>query len=114
MTKNRKINSACLAAAVLAGGTMFGNGCMNALLSITPCGTIVPLTVCTPVDQLNLVFPLLEIPDFRTDPSCTIPFGCGDRGASDLFPTIPGAFGGGASTPPTGGTGGGGGGGGGT
>lgn len=102
-----------LAAAVMGGGLLLNNGCLNLALSITPCGTIVPLTVCTPVDQLNLIFPYLQIPDFHTDPSCTIPFGCGDQGASDLFPTIPGGPGGGASDPPTGGTGGGGGGGGG-
>jgi hypothetical protein len=105
-------NALTFAAATVAGGSVFGNGCANLAFSITPCGTIVPLTVCTPTDQLNLLFPLLQVPDYRTDPSCTIPFGCGDRGASDLFPTIPGGPGGGPSDPPTSGGGGGGGGGG--
>lgn len=96
---------------VLGGGAVLGNGCMNTLASIPICGTV--LTFCTPADQINMLWPYLEVPDFRTDPSCTIPYGCGEQGASDLFPPLEGGPGGGASDPPSddegGGIGGGGG-----
>src|SRR5438876_969546 len=63
----------------LGGGTLFAgnNGCLNTLLSIQVCGTIVPSTICTPQDQLALEFRFLQVPDFQIDPSCTIPFSCG-------------------------------------
>ena len=101
---------------LLAGGTVLSNGCINTLASLPICGGI--LTFCTPSDQLNLLYPMLEIPDFNADPSCTIPLGCGGRGSSDLFgpvdPNNPDAGpGGGASDPPSDATGGGLGGGGG-
>jgi hypothetical protein len=47
---------------------------MNTVASLPLCGTL--LTWCTPMDQLNLFYPLLQTPDFQTDPSCTIPLGC--------------------------------------
>lgn len=100
-----------LSATIVAGGTVLQTGpCINTLLSITPCGTVVPLTICTPVDQLNLVFPYLRIPDFRADPSCTIPRGCGDGG---VLPPIEGGPGGDDPDDPRGSEGGGAGGGGG-
>ncbi|MCK6457914.1 MAG: hypothetical protein L6Q92_15470 [Phycisphaerae bacterium] len=108
MFRPRMYRKVALLAAAVSVGSMFNGNCMNLALSITPCGTIFPLTVCTPVDQVNLLFPLLEIPDFRTDPSCTIPLGCD---TSDVLPPLVGGPGGGPSDPPTGGTGGGGGGG---
>ncbi len=119
MSKNvKRARKLMIAAAVIGNGVVLGNGCANMLFSISPCGTVVPTTICTPADQLNLLFPYLNIPDYRTDPSCTIPFGCGEQGDSDLFPPS-GGPGGGASDPPDqsdsgGGTGGGGTGGGGT
>jgi hypothetical protein len=97
---------------VLAGGSVLGSGCMNTLASINLCGTV--FTFCTPTDQLNLLFPMLELPDFDTDPSCTIPLGCG---GSDVLPPLEGGPGGGETDEPIddsgGGLGGGGGGGGG-
>ena len=66
--------------AILAGGTVLSNGCMNAVASLPICGGI--LTYCTPADQLALFYPVLEIPDYQADPSCTIPLSCG---GSDLF-----------------------------
>lgn len=96
-----------LALSALGGGMVFasGNGCLNTLLSIPVCGTVVPTTVCTPEDQLLLTFRFLQVPDFGVDPSCTIPYSCGDVD----FP-----FGGGAPQgTQAGGTGGGGAGGGG-
>lgn len=98
---------------VLATGTVFNNGCINTLASINVCGTL--FTFCTPADQINLLFPYLEVPDFDADPSCTIPLGCGD---GDVFTNIPDGFpGGDAPEQPQdaqgGGLGGGGGGGGG-
>lgn len=89
----------------LGGATMLqsGNGCLNTLLSIPVCGVVLPDTVCTPEDQLLLTFRFLQVPDFGTDPSCTIPFGCSGPGNSS-FP-----FGGGTPVnPQAGGTGGGG------
>lgn len=120
MRRHTILKKALLGASVLlAGGTVLGNGCMNTLASINLCGTV--FTFCTPGDQLSMFWPYLEVPDYRTDPSCTIPMGCGGQpggeGGTDLFPTIPGAPGGSGSEPPTddqgGGVGGGGGGGGG-
>lgn len=95
---------------VLAGGAVFSNGCINTVASLPICGGI--LTFCTPGDQLTMLWPLLETPDFNTDPSCTIPYGCD---STDLFGPIDGAPGGGGSDQPSddqgGGAGGGGGGG---
>ncbi|HKQ48276.1 MAG TPA: hypothetical protein VJZ71_09435 [Phycisphaerae bacterium] len=95
---------------LLSGSTVFDNGCFNTIASINVCGTI--LTFCTPGDQLNLLFPYLEVPDYAADPSCTIPLGCGD---GDLFPdefTPPNFPGGDAPDQPTDDSGGAGGGGG--
>lgn len=96
--------------ALLSGGLLYQNGCLNALLSIQVCGVILPPTICTPTDQLLLTFPFLEVPDFRADPTCTIPNGCFTRDdvTDGSFP-----FGGGPPVPPQNNTGGGGGGGGG-
>ena len=68
------------------------DGCINTLASINLCGTV--LTFCTPADQLNLFFPYLSIPDYKSDPSCTIPLGCGP---SDVYQNIPAGFPGGGS-----------------
>ncbi len=114
MKPHRKLRKVLIGVStVLAGGTLLANGCMNTLASLNLCGTV--LTFCTPADQLNLFFPMLEVPDFATDPSCTIPLGCGD---GDLFGNIPPGFPGGdepdqPSDDQGGGAGGGGGGGGG-
>jgi hypothetical protein len=77
----------------LAGGTMFSDGCINLAASLPVCGTV--LTFCTPVDQVNLLFPLLETPDFNADASCTIPLGCG---GSDIYQNIPAGLPGGDQT----------------
>lgn len=60
---------------LLAGGTVMANGCVNTLASLPICGGL--LTFCDAFDQINLLFPILQTPDFRADPSCTIPLGCG-------------------------------------
>lgn len=67
----------------MAGGTVMANGCVNTLASLPICGAV--LTFCDSFDQINLLFPYLETPDFRADPSCTIPLGCG---AGDVL-TVP-------------------------
>ncbi len=96
MRRHRIIKKAMLSAAVvLAGGSVLGSGCINTLASINLCGTV--FTFCTPVDQLNLLYPLLEVPDYDADPSCTIPLGCGD---SDVLPPLEGGPGGEPSEPP--------------
>lgn len=75
-------------AATIVGGTAFANGgCMNTLLSITPCGTV--LAGCSAGDWATLIYPYLDLPDFRADPSCTVPAGCG---VNDIQPAIPGFF----------------------
>lgn len=114
MRKHKRIKRIGMTiSAMLAGGAVFDNGCFNTLASINVCGTV--LTFCTPADQINLLFPYLTIPDYSTDPSCTIPFGCGE---GDIYTDIPpGLPGGDAPDQPQndqgGGLGGGGGGGGG-
>jgi len=84
-----KVKAAMSLATILAGGTMF-QGCLNAALSVPVCGTI--FTFCTPADQANAIFPILDLPDFNADPSCTIPLGCGD---GDIIQNIPPGFPGG-------------------
>lgn len=94
MRWTKKKNRLAMAmAAFFAGGTVLQSNCANIAYSLPICGTV--LTFCTPTDQLNVLFPLLEIPDFNADPSCTIPLGCG---GGDLFaPSLPDGF-----TPPGG------------
>jgi len=60
------------------------------------CGTV--FTFCTPTDQLNLMFPILEYPDYYSDPSCTIPLGCSN---GDLFPPLENGPGGNPSDQPS-------------
>lgn len=107
-TRRMKKLTAVLATA-LAGGTMLQNGCTNILLGLTPCGTV--LAFCEPGDQALLLFRYFEIPDYRTDPTCTIPFACGGDD-NNLFPPPIGGDGGGVQVGGGGGLGGGGGGGG--
>lgn len=77
-----------LVAATVVGGTAFANsGCMNTLLSVTPCGTV--LAGCTAGDWMNLIYPYLDLPDYRADQSCTIPGACGPDSA---IPLVPGWF----------------------
>ncbi|QDV92187.1 hypothetical protein RAS2_33010 [Phycisphaerae bacterium RAS2] len=99
VTHARKLRKLMLGAtAILAGGTVLNNGCINTLASVPICGTV--LTFCTPTDQLNLMFPLLETPDFNADPSCTIPLGCSPEGLyQDTPPGFPGNNGGGITDP---------------
>lgn len=69
-----------------AGGSLFANNCINFAASLPICGAV--LTFCTPTDQISLLWPLLQTPDFSADPSCTIPLGCG-RGDENFFPGAP-------------------------
>jgi len=82
--------------------------CITLSAGCNLCGTV--FTFCTPTDQLNLMFPILEYPDYYTDPSCTIPLGCSN---GDLFPPLEEGPGGNAPDQPSDGQGGGLGGGGG-
>lgn len=110
MRRTLRLKKSLLALTImLGGGTMMAGSCIDTLASVNVCGTV--LTFCTPADQLNLFLPYLTIPDYKTDPSCTIPLGCG---TSDLYTNIPAGFpGGGNVNQPsngqtgTGGTGGG-------
>ncbi len=115
MRWTKKRNRLAMAvAAFLAGGTVLQSNCANVIYSLPICGAV--LTFCTPTDQLNILFPLLETPDFNADPTCTIPLGCGGDGGFFTFPDGFDPPGGGAPEQPTdgdqGGAGGGGGGGG--
>jgi hypothetical protein len=74
------------------GGTAAAGGCWDTIASVNVCGTV--LTFCTPADQLNVFFPFLTTPDYFTDPSCTIPLGCG---TGDLYQNIPAGFPGGSA-----------------
>lgn len=112
MIRKSTLRRLLIASATVAGGGMvLNNGCANFAMSITPCGTVVPTTICTPADQANLLFPYLNIPDYSSDPSCSIPRGCG---AGDVLPPLPGGPGGDDVVQPTNGNSGGGSGGGGT
>jgi hypothetical protein len=92
MRRHKLWKKALLSVSVmLGGGTVMADGCLNTLASINLCGTV--FTFCTPADQLNLFFPYLEVPDYRADPSCTIPLGCD---GSDIYTTIPEGFPGGS------------------
>jgi len=70
----------------LGGGMLFSNGCMNLLTSIQICGVVVPVTVCTPEDQLLLTFQFQEVPNYTVDPTCTIPTACDNGGAVGDYP----------------------------
>ena len=76
---------------LFAGGTVLSTSCMNTVASIPLCGTV--FHWCTPADQLNLFLPVIDVPDYDTDPSCTLPMGCG---AGDLYNDIPPGFPGGS------------------
>lgn len=110
----KKNRIAMAVTAALAGGTVLQSNCANALYSLPICGGV--LTFCTPSDQLNFLFPLLQTPDFRADPSCSIPLGCGDDDIYNIPDGYAGPGGDGANQPTddqsggaSGGTGGGGG-----
>ncbi len=60
--------------AIVAVGIQFGliPSCEGLLTTFNPCGTI--FGFCAPED-IDLLF--ADIPDFRLDPTCTIPFATG-------------------------------------
>jgi len=62
----------------LAVGTTLNVGCLETFLSaVNPCGTV--LANCEPADWYRwIVWPFVEYPDYERDPSCTIPYACGD------------------------------------
>lgn len=108
MRKHKSIRRKLVGLGLLAAGSsLFANNCINFAASLPICGGV--LTFCSPADQINLLWPLLQTPDFNADPSCTIPLGCGD---GDLFDVPPGFPGGDAPAQPSDGQGGIGGGGG--
>ena len=56
-------------------GRLYQQGCYeSALLAANPCGTV--LGICTPAAWLRAVFPAITVPNYESDPSCTIPFTC--------------------------------------
>ena len=66
-----------LTAGLVTGGTLYAGGCYQDLLvSVNPCGTV--FAFCTPGDWLRAIDPVIEYPDYELDPSCTMPFRCGD------------------------------------
>jgi hypothetical protein len=72
----RKI-SRSVARVLIPGAVMFQFGflpsCEGLLTTFNPCGNI--LAFCSEED-IDLLF--ADIPDFDLDPTCTIPFGCGN------------------------------------
>jgi len=101
MRRHRMLRKTLVGLSVLLGGsTVLDNGCINTVASLPICGTV--LTFCTPTDQLNLFFPMLDLPNYDWDPSCTIPMGCVGSDLYDpLSETPPGTPGGGASEEPS-------------
>ena len=66
-----------LAALAATAGCVYASGCMQtAALSLNPCGTL--FAFCTADDWLRAIDPLVTYPDFELDPSCTMPYQCGD------------------------------------
>ncbi len=91
MRRYKAIRKTALAiCAALAFGSMFAGTCINTVASLPICGGL--LAFCTPADQVNLLFPILDTPDYNTDASCTIPLGCGP---GDIYTNIPPGFPGG-------------------
>jgi len=114
MNRKKLVKKLSLATAVmLGGGTLLQGACSNTLLTLgaSTCGTV--FAFCTPGDAALMLFRFFEIPDFDTDPTCTIPFACGPDPDDNLFPPPIGGGGGGVTTGGGGGGGGVGGGGGG-
>ncbi len=74
----QRVAALVLLFAPLAAGTVVGASCAEtALMAINPCGTV--LSNCTANDWYRLmVWPYVNWPDYGRDPSCIIPYGCGD------------------------------------
>ncbi len=74
-TTRRLIAAVLLMLAPLVG-TTFAPGCVEtALLAVNPCGTV--LENCTPQEWYELIWPIVNAPDYERDPSCSIPYACG-------------------------------------
>ena len=61
---------------VLSGSMMFQLGigaCRDVTEFLNPCGTVFAFCDAQDLDFLNRT-----IPDFEDDPTCTIPYACGD------------------------------------
>jgi len=85
MTKHRLAVGLLIVAPLIAGTTVGMNCLETFLLSVTPCGTV--LTNCTPDDWVQMIWPILTVPDYERDPSCTVPYGCGTwTGTDGVFP----------------------------
>lgn len=65
-----------LVVAPLLAGTVYGPSCLETtLLALNPCGTVLD---CDPADYYAIIWPVITAPDYDRDPSCTIPYACGD------------------------------------
>ncbi len=75
--KRRILRRFRTAGLMILSGSMtfqFGVGACRGLTEFfNPCGTVFAFCAAEDVDFLNRT-----IPDFEDDPSCTIPFACGD------------------------------------
>jgi hypothetical protein len=67
----------CIAAVVLAAGTITQFNCAGALAGVNPCGTILSLSFCDPVAYSQLYGNYWNT-NFDADPTCAIPFQCGE------------------------------------
>lgn len=76
MKKTILRRSRSLGLVVLSGSMMFQFGigaCRGVTEFLNPCGTVFSFCDAEDLDFLNRT-----IPDFEDDPTCTIPFACGD------------------------------------
>ena len=64
-------------AMLLATGCLYQGACLGALRNVNPCGTIFSTAVCDPVIYEQLFGDYYES-NFHADPTCVIPYQCGD------------------------------------
>ncbi len=76
----RRLAAVLLLIAPLAVGTTTEFACLETVLTAAnPCGIIFSEAYCTPDDWYRwVVWPVTTYPNYDADPSCVIPYACGD------------------------------------
>jgi hypothetical protein len=76
MNRSRLAKS-LLGLGLLVWGSLTQFNCAGALAQFNPCGTLFSLSFCNP-DAYTRLFGNFFESDFRADPTCVIPFRCGN------------------------------------
>ena len=73
-----RLAKALLCLGFLVLGSLTQLNCAGALAQMNPCGTLFSLSFCTP-DAYTRLFGDFFASDFGADPTCVIPFNCGNQ-----------------------------------